>query len=185
VLWQADNAISAEAPALVATAALLAASAGFQRLVEAGPYDAPQRVVVGPWDSVADQEGRQITLEELTELGGFAQIYPGDDESHVAIEDDAAASCPVEGGTFEVLLRRPVRQGELAEGGLRDVYLWALDCISAIELDLVAMSWERGTVRVRSVRRVSGPAFEARDEVSAQGNYVEAMLLVEWGHASE
>lgn len=185
-LYDPDNALSAEAPALEALGVLLANTAGFRRLVEVGDeFEAAEKVLVGPWDAEQDQDDQTLAEEFLEQLFAFAQLMPAEDESHTDEEDDAAASCPVEGGTFEIDLRRQVRPEELAGGGRRDVYLYVLDCVSSIERELVELSWEWGEPRVRGVRRTEGPVFVALDEEGAQGVAVFATLSVAWGHLEQ
>lgn len=195
-LWDPNNVLSAEAPAMVALAGLLSKCTGFQRLMSRywlanqtplTEAAALSQAIVGPFDESNDPSGRgqRITLEQLVELGGFAQLLPADDEAHVAIEDDAAASCPDEGGTFEIWFRRPVSEAELAEGGKRDVYLFALDCISGIEYQLLELSFSENEPRIKSIRRTEGPMFAHVDEEGAEGMFLTAMLLVEWGFADE
>lgn len=185
-LYDRDNALSAEAPAIEDLAELVASCPGFQRLVEADtPEAALERILVGPWDDQVDQEGTHITADELAEWIGLAQLLPDADESHAAAEDEAAASCPRQGGTFELELRRMVRPEELADGGRRDVYLFALDCISAIEVKLLDLSWTENAVRIREARRTEGPMFVDVDEETAQGIAIYATIAIAWGHLEE
>lgn len=182
-LWDPNNALSVEAPALVAVADLLSQCTGCQRLVEKfTPGETLAELIIGPWDEDIDQEAAQITERDLAFRHAVVQLLPSGDEPHTVSEDDAAASCPDEGGVFEIWIRRQVRDEELSDGGRRDVYLFVLDCVSAIERQLVELGWTSGTLRIRSVRRLAGPEFEERDEVTAQGAYIEAVLAVEWGH---
>ena len=59
-LYDPDNALSAEAPALEALGVLLANTAGFRRLVEVGDeFEAAEKVLVGPWDAEQDQDDHQ------------------------------------------------------------------------------------------------------------------------------
>jgi hypothetical protein len=186
-LFDPNDAKSTEAKNLWYLAEALAACPQFLELNELDLDDpdsedaAFEKITIGPFKDRAEDE--TYTPEELASDFLFCAISPPDDDSHEALKPETLTECPNEGGRFEIYIRRHVRTGEIQEGddGKRDVYLFFLDRLAAIQHQLHEQANANSAPRILSVRRVMGPHFADLAQEVAQGCYIWASLMVEWG----
>lgn len=182
-LFEIASARGKEAAGLFHLRSLLAADAVFQELAEAASSaEAMTKVQVGPNPDPLD-DPEQYSIEELENSFFFCTIAPPDDDGHEVTQGDSLTECPLEGGVIEVYLRRQVRRLEIEEGGRDDVYLFFLDCISALEHRIyeAAVSSATETINLKRGRRQLGPYFASYAEEAGQGVYIWAIVHFEWG----
>lgn len=182
-LFSVATARGKEAPALHYLAALLSGLATFQELSEqTSEADALALIAIG---SDADPiDGEQFTIEELENKHFFCSVFPSDEEAHVTQRGPSLTECPLEGGQISIYLRRAARAAELAaDNGRNDVYLFFLDCISALEHELqeASVAATTTTINITGTRRLQGPFYANLAEVAGQGEYLWALLEIDWG----
>lgn len=181
--WDIDQALSIEAPAIAELADRVSECAGFQRLNDdSNAALARTHVVIGPqddpWQGLIDGKA---TVEMLLEILLRANVHPSDENPHDATEPGSIQSCPDEGGTLEITIRRQVRQAELSAIGEQGVFLAFTDCISSIVHDLQQMSNDGLPPRLRQVRMSGRAGFGSLDTESAQGVWMGATIEGDWG----
>lgn len=182
--WDLGQALSTEAPALFNLADRLSECEGFRRLNDESTAEvARTKVVIGPaddpWEGGLDGKA---TIDDLENILLRANVHPAFDGSHDATEPDSSASCPDEGGTFEITIRRQIRRVELTtELGQQGPYLAFLDCVSEIVHALQQKSNDGEPPRLRQVRVAAAPGFADFSTESAQGVYMGCTLEADWG----
>jgi hypothetical protein len=177
--WDPEEALSTAAPAKVDLADRLSECAGFQRLADTdNAEDALEHIVFGPQD---DPWSSTASIAELEEILLRANIHNAEASPYDASEPNATSSCPDHGGTIEITIRRQIREAELADQTLSDLYLTFDDCISAIIHDLQQASNDGQPPRLRTVRLVGDVGFGSVDSQSAQGVWMGATIEADWG----
>lgn len=178
-LYDSDNPISAEDAALWHTAALLSECSSFQTFAEKSTTAAARtKINIGrddlPWDNDSFSEA------QLADLFCSASLIatPGK-----LIMTGSGSPSAEQGGEFQMVLRRYVRRSEAAD--YNDVYLYVLGTIAAIEVEMIEDAEVRECPRLRWISRDAGPAYNALDEESAQGEYIWSKHTIAWGDEVE
>jgi hypothetical protein len=181
-LFDPNDAKSTEAIALWQLAERLSECEQYIELSEMPDAEtAFEKIIIGPFQDRMESE--EYTPDELASDFFYCAIAPQEDEAHEAARPETLTECPNEGGRIEIYFRRHVREGELKEGsdGRRDVYLFFLDRIGAIKHQLFERAQVIGAPRIVRIRRVLGPKFADIASEVAQGCYIWASIVVEWG----
>jgi hypothetical protein len=182
-LFDPDNANSAEAAALYHLADLIAECEAAQRLTEA-TGTAPEKkaatlakIVIGPHEGPWD--GDKFTREEMAVRFVEFQIWAPTEGGRTVVLSDSSFARADEGGDFMLAIRRYARQVELNDRS--DLYLFFLDNVSALEAEMMVKAETRECPRLQAVTRQVGPAFGARGQAAAQGEYLHAAHSITWG----
>lgn len=193
-LFDPDTVLSAEAGTLWHLADLLAECTAAQALAEATGSDSEKKATtrakvrtcgaLPPWDS------QSYTIEQIQNQFIEFLLWPLNENSATvrASGFDRADN----GGAFHLYVRRHIREGELivpdsdsAEEQLADqtsdVYLFFLDCVAALAVQLIEGAESRNCPRLQTAQRTDGPHFGSKKTESAQGRYVFAGIEITWG----
>ena len=176
-VYDQDNPVSAEGNTLWHLAELVSNCDAFQRLTETtNETDARGRIQIGPSEMPWNSD--RYSEDELAEIFCSALLMsPLEPEKAVSIGDSGAD--PYEGGLYEMQIRYFIRESEREQ--MAGVYLWFLDNIAAIEVELLTNAELVICPRLREVARTIGPALGARDEVTSQGEYYWTVHSISWG----
>jgi len=168
---------SPEGAALYHMADLLSECDNFQTLTETDDsLAALEKVVIGyhnePWDS------DQYSVDELASLFCEAHLISSLEGERAVVRSDSSPT-PEEGGTWDMSIRRYVRDSEKTDRS--GLYLWFLDVVAALETEIITNADVRECPRLISISRDQGPAFGVRDAETAQGDYLWVTHTIAWG----
>lgn len=174
-----DNPIGPAGSALYKTAELISGLANFQLLSATGSAaEALQLIEIGV--AKEPQDRGEFTVAEL-QREFVANIYPTT-PSQGAIVSNPASPTPLVSGSFDVLLRRPLTDGEAQDrAGRNSLYLWFFDIVTGIQRDIQAAADSLYCPRLRGIVPVVDAAFCELEEISAQGEYLYSQFQILWG----
>lgn len=156
---------------------LLAVSATFQTLRNAAnATDAKVGIHLVSLPEPVD--GHVYTLEELQAYRPFALIdFPDDGESfnssriaETAYQDSGRLVMMLEAEVPDALAKRPA-----------DAKIWFLNQVGAILTEMMAYSGDAGYLTVHTFRILRGPERSRDDVLSAEGDFFQVLLEIEWG----
>jgi hypothetical protein len=192
-LFDPNNFRSAEVAALWHFVDLLTECEAVQALAEATGADAAalkasarQRFIIGPHGGPWDAD--EFTIAELETRFIEFQVYLPVEGGRVVVRSDGSFDRADEGGDFNMIIRRLVRESELAAvdaenvlDGRQAIYLGFSDCISAMEQEAMIRAENRECPRLQAFTRQRGPSFGEKKSESAQGEYLYAYYAITWG----
>ena len=169
-MLQIDSYVSREITRLQSVATLLSASSSLQELSEMSEVELLEKTVVGAYRDPFDDD--EWTKEELANEFFVTQLEPAEQDGYQVMRDDATFSCTPFGGTFNLYLRRYLRESEVERYSHNQLWTWFTDrCSEAMDY-LITASMESNLVRVTELNRQFGPFFADVGNVVGQGEYI-------------
>lgn len=166
--------------ALWKTGDLLANAPLFWELSETNILTADEKITIGISAEPDDRE--DFKVPDLQVKFCLAQVFPPIPSQDVIQQNDGSPT-PFTGGAVEVWIRRIARNAEVdTHAKKNDLFLAFYDHICGIENWLQTES-ERlaGCPNIVGIEPVVQAAWNAFDEESAQGEYLWAKFMVQWG----
>jgi hypothetical protein len=185
LLWDPDNAMGLEAPALSDLADRLSECSAVQLLNRAAGDAAAAREKItvcaetDPWD---DPDGK-FTVRQLEEMKFSADIAPAFEGMLEALRKvgDPEGRCPDMSGSAAIYLRAQFDEHDIVDNGRDGCMLWFLDLSAAVLEQLHLRVDSVGRPTITGARRVGRPLWNEDDSQTAQGHMIFAFLEVDWG----